>query len=260
MLLRARTLNRTAFALVFLVACSGEQATEDYSDLDQAATVCGGGSTVKGIDVSYYQGTIDWNRVAADGVRYAFIRVSDGTGYIDPKFPTYWAQSRAAGIVHGAYQYFRPNQDPIAQANLFLSKVGTQMPDDLPPVEGDAAQLRQVVMNLVTNAAEAIEERPGTIIVRTGLMRAEPGFFRTTVLREDLPAGGYAYLEVEDTGPGMTPETQARIFEPFFTTKFSGRGLGLAALLGIVRSHRGAVRVTSEPGRGTTIRIVLPTR
>ena len=134
MLLRARTLNRTAFALVFLVACSGEQATEDYSDLDQATTVCGGGTTVKGIDVSYYQGTIDWDRVAADGVRYAFIRVSDGTSFIDPKFPTYWAQSRAAGIVHGAYQFFRPNQDPIAQANLFLSKLGTPSPDDLPPV------------------------------------------------------------------------------------------------------------------------------
>ena len=130
--------------------------------------------------------------------------------------------------------------------------------EGLPSVEGDATQLRQVVMNLITNASESLEEKPGVIIIRTGLMSADSQFFRATVLREDLPQGTYAFLEVEDTGCGMSPETQARIFEPFFTTKFSGRGLGLAALLGIVRSHRGAVRVSSEAGRGTTIRIVLP--
>ncbi len=172
MLLRARTLNRKAFVLAFLVACSGEQATEDYSDLEQAATVCGSGATVKGIDVSYYQGTIDWTRVAGDGVRYAFIRVSDGTGFVDPKFPTYWAQSRAAGIVHGAYQFFRPNQDPIAQANLLLSKIGTHQPDDLPPVidvEADGgltpAQVAAKVKLWMDHVEAAIGVKP---IVYTG--------------------------------------------------------------------------------------------
>ena len=121
--------------LAFLVACSGEQITDaDLSEAELAATVCGSGPTVKGIDVSYYQPNIDWTKVRADNVRYAFIRVSDGLGTVDTKFEQHWAGSRAAGILHGAYQYFRPTQDPIAQANLLLSKIGTPQPDDLPPV------------------------------------------------------------------------------------------------------------------------------
>jgi len=122
---------RRAVVLAFMVGC-GEQPTVSISD--EAATVCGSGPTVKGIDVSYYQGDIDWSGVAADGVKYAFIRVSDGTGFQDPKFDTYWASSRANGILHGAYQFFRPNEDAIAQADLLLSKMGTLQPDDLPPV------------------------------------------------------------------------------------------------------------------------------
>ena len=121
--------------IAFLVACSGEQLTDDHlSEAELAATVCGSGPTVKGIDVSYYQPNIDWTKVRNDGVRYAFIRVSDGLGTIDTKFEQHWAGSRAAGILHGAYQYFRPSQDPIAQADLLLSKIGTPAPDDLPPV------------------------------------------------------------------------------------------------------------------------------
>jgi GH25 family lysozyme M1 (1,4-beta-N-acetylmuramidase) len=120
-----------------LVACAPTDALDDLelADAEQAATVCGSGPTVKGIDVSYYQGNIDWTRVKNDGVKYAFIRVSDGLGTVDTKFETYWAQSRANGIIHGAYQFFRPNQDPIAQAELFLDKLGnTIAADDLPPV------------------------------------------------------------------------------------------------------------------------------
>ncbi len=124
-----------------LAACVPESSDADdrdglaYGEIDQAATVCGSGPTVKGIDVSYYQGNIDWARVKNDGVKYAFIRVSDGLGTIDTKFETYWAQSRANGIIHGAYQFFRPSQDPIAQAELFLEKLGNTMAaDDLPPV------------------------------------------------------------------------------------------------------------------------------
>ena len=121
--------------LAFLVACSsGDELGTTTSTTEQFDTVCGSGPTVKGIDVSYYQGTIDWTKVANDGVKYAFIRVADGSGYEDPKFKTYWDGSRAAGIVHGAYQFFRPSEDPIAQADLLLSKIGTPMPDDLPPV------------------------------------------------------------------------------------------------------------------------------
>ena len=172
MLLRARTLQRSAFVLAFLVACSGEQAAEDYSDLESATTVCGGGSTVKGIDVSYYQGTIDWTRVKNDGVRFAFLRVSDGTGFIDPKFPTYWAQSKAAGVVRGAYQYFRPNQDPIAQADLLIAKIGTLAPDDLPPVidvEADGGLSPTQVAAKVKLWVDHVEAELGvTPIVYTG--------------------------------------------------------------------------------------------
>lgn len=172
MLLRARTLKRTGLVFAFLVACSGEQATEDYSDLESATTVCGSGSTVKGIDVSYYQGTIDWTRVANDGVRYAFMRVSDGTGFVDPKFSTYWAQSRAAGVVRGAYQYFRPNQDPIAQANLLLAKIGTLAANDLPPVidvEADGGLTPAQVAAKVKLWVDHVEAALGvTPIVYTG--------------------------------------------------------------------------------------------
>lgn len=158
--------------LAFLVACSGEQVTEDYSDLESATTVCGGGSTVKGIDVSYYQGTIDWMRVKNDGVRFAFLRVSDGTGFVDPKFPTYWAQSKAAGVVRGAYQYFRPNQDPIAQADLLLAKIGTLDPDDLPPVidvEADGGLAPAQVAAKVKLWVDHVEAALGvTPIVYTG--------------------------------------------------------------------------------------------
>jgi GH25 family lysozyme M1 (1,4-beta-N-acetylmuramidase) len=155
--------------LLFAVGC-GEQLA--VTDLEQSTTVCGVGPTVKGIDVSYYQGSIDWAKVAGDGVAYAFIRVSDGTGTIDPQFPTYWANSRANGILHGAYQFFRPNEDPIAQADLLLSKMGQLQPDDLPPViDVEAtgglapAAVASAVKTWVDHVAAAIGKPP---IIYTG--------------------------------------------------------------------------------------------
>jgi CheY-like chemotaxis protein len=128
----------------------------------------------------------------------------------------------------------------------------------LPSVRADATQLRQILMNLVINASEAIGERSGFVNITTGLMRADRAALNTAILGPDLPEGDYVYLEVADNGCGMDAATLARIFDPFFTTKFLGRGLGLAAVLGIVRSHRGALQVTSEPGRGSTFRLLLP--
>ena len=130
--------------------------------------------------------------------------------------------------------------------------------EELPAVEVDATQMRQVVMNLITNASDAIGDRSGGIILSTGVMEVDRKYIDTTYLSEDLPEGYYAYLEVSDSGCGMDAETRQRIFEPFFTTKFAGRGLGLAAVLGIIRGHRGAVKVYSEPGKGTTFRVLLP--
>ena len=134
----------------------------------------------------------------------------------------------------------------------------------LPTIEGDAAQIRQIVMNLIVNAAEAVDEKGGTITVTTGAMDCDRDYLDSVneILRAGydapLPEGLYVYAEVADSGCGMDAETQARMFDPFFTTKFQGRGLGLAAVLGIVRSHRGAIQIYSEPGKGTTIKVLFP--
>jgi signal transduction histidine kinase len=130
--------------------------------------------------------------------------------------------------------------------------------EDLPAIDGDATQLRQVVMNLIINASESIGERSGVIAVRTGAMECDLAYLAESYLDEKLPEGVYVYLEVADTGCGMTEEVRAKLFDPFFTTKFTGRGLGLAAVLGIVRSHRGAIKVHSELGVGTTFRVLFP--
>ncbi|HQR07922.1 MAG TPA: PAS domain S-box protein [Gemmatales bacterium] len=124
-------------------------------------------------------------------------------------------------------------------------------------IEGDATQIRQVVMNLITNAADAIQGE-GYIAIRTGVRRVTVQEFEQAFLQNTLPDGEYAYLEVQDNGQGMSPEIVRKIFDPFFTTKFTGRGLGLASVLGIVRGHRGSIFVESRPGSGTTFRVVLP--
>ncbi len=121
-------------ALVSIGCTDATIAPEELSGLDQSVTVCATGSTIKGIDVSVFQGTIDWPKVKADGVVYAIIRVSDGLNTPDSKFAANWANSRAAGVIHGAYQFFEPSQDPIAQADMMLAKTGPLKPDDLPPM------------------------------------------------------------------------------------------------------------------------------
>jgi PAS domain S-box-containing protein len=130
--------------------------------------------------------------------------------------------------------------------------------ENLPAVVADAVQLRQIMMNLVLNASEALDQQPGTVVVETGLMHADTDYLAATRSFTDLSEGKYVFLEVRDSGCGMTPEVQERIFDPFYTTKFTGRGLGLAAVLGIVRGHGGALRVKSEAGVGTSFRLLLP--
>jgi two-component system cell cycle sensor histidine kinase/response regulator CckA len=137
-------------------------------------------------------------------------------------------------------------------------RVETDLPEALPRVEVDPTQIRQVIMNLVTNAAEAIGQRPGTVRIAAVREAFDPGLQSGLVLGAELTAGDYVQLSVSDDGEGMTAHTRARLFDPFFTTKGSGRGLGLAAVLGIVRAHHGALHVTSQQGFGTTFRIWLP--
>lgn len=130
----------------------------------------------------------------------------------------------------------------------------------LPPVLGDPVDLQQAVLNLVSNACGEIGSGAvtGSIVVRTASMYCDREYLRGCYVDDSLPPGIYATLEVSDTGQGMDEGTASRIFDPFFNTRLQGRGIGLAAVLGIVRAHHGAVRVFSEPGRGTTFRISIP--
>lgn len=129
---------------------------------------------------------------------------------------------------------------------------------DLPTIEADASQLHQLVLNLVVNASEAIGEQTGVITILTDTIQYSAVDCATVAGENDLRDGLYVRLEVTDTGCGMDERTLETIFDPFFTTKFTGRGLGLAAVQGIVRGHQGAIRVASELGKGTTFQVLLP--
>jgi two-component system cell cycle sensor histidine kinase/response regulator CckA len=128
----------------------------------------------------------------------------------------------------------------------------------LPAIEADPTQVRQVVMNLIVNASEAMGENGGAIDIVTGIAHCDAALLRDCYSASGIQPGEFVFLEVSDTGSGMDGATLARIFDPFFTTKFTGRGLGLAAVLGIMRGHRGAIQVRSTPGLGTTFRLFFP--
>ena len=148
---------------------------------------------------------------------------------------------------------------PLLEVSLPKSaRLSLQLSPDLPSVVADPTQIRQILMNLLLNAAEALPPAGGEISVKTSLVHADAKVFAACIHQPPHPAGPYVCLEVTDTGSGMSPETLAKIFDPFFTTKFTGRGLGLASLLGIVRGHKGAIRVVSQPGVGTSFFIYLP--
>jgi PAS domain S-box-containing protein len=138
------------------------------------------------------------------------------------------------------------------------ASLGFAFGENLPDVEADPAQLQQIIMNLVMNASDAIGDTPGQIRISTAAVPLRANELADALPSPEIPAGLYVKLEVSDTGCGMSPEVIAHIFDPFYTTKFTGRGLGLAAVLGIVRSHRGALTVRSTPGRGSVFRIYLP--
>jgi CheY-like chemotaxis protein len=125
-------------------------------------------------------------------------------------------------------------------------------------MRGDPSQLRQLILNMVTNASESLGEESGVIFVSTGVVHCDVAHLQSCDVSTASGEGLYVFVEVSDTGCGMDEETRRRVFDPFFSTKFTGRGLGLAAVLGIVRGHGGAVRIDSQIGRGTTIRVLLP--
>ncbi len=138
------------------------------------------------------------------------------------------------------------------------ARLDFQLAPSLPAVLADATQLRQIVMNLVINASEALGECDGTVRVATRTVQLDAAQLAAANAAPDAKEGSYVCIEVSDTGSGMEPDVLKRIFDPFFTTKFTGRGLGLAAVLGIVRGHQGALTVTSRPRHGSCFRVMLP--
>lgn len=156
--------------------------------------------------------------------------------------------------------------DKVARETVELVRVGTSkkisfqydIEENLPLVMGDTSQMHQVMMNVITNAAEAIGEDVGTITVGASRATLDKNAFSKIYFHTDPTPGDYVCLSIGDTGCGMNPEQKSKIFDPFYSTKFAGRGLGLAALLGIVRGHKGAISVYSEPEKGTTFKLYFP--
>ena len=154
-------------------------------------------------------------------------------------------------MVEGNIQIFGAAVPKNVTLNLQLTK-------DIPLIMADVAQVQQVVMNLITNASEAIGEMNGVLTLLTGVEVYDEVYLKQSRIKEKLRAGRFVYLDISDTGCGMDEKTQSLMFDPFFTTKFTGRGLGMAAVFGIVRGHKGALFVNSRVGRGTTVRVLFP--
>ena len=154
-----------------------------------------------------------------------------------------------AGTVEEMAEFLRVSISKRAALLIDLDK-------DLPAVRASRAQIRQILMNLVMNASEGIGDRDG--VIRLAARRVRVGQDRLSWIPKELPEGDFVQLEVADTGGGISPETRARVFDPFFTTRPSGHGLGLPVVSGIVRSLAGVIHLASEPGEGTTFRILLP--
>jgi two-component system cell cycle sensor histidine kinase/response regulator CckA len=129
---------------------------------------------------------------------------------------------------------------------------------DLPLIAGDDPQLQQVVMNLVTNASESLGERPGLISITTRLRDCDASYLARSLIADQCEPGTYVELEVRDSGCGMNESVQQKLFDPFFTTKFTGRGLGMSVVQGVVRGHNGAIVVSSQPNRGSAVSILFP--
>jgi len=152
-------------------------------------------------------------------------------------------------------------RENIAMLQAVMAKTVTlnlQLAPDLPFIMADAGQIQQVTLNLITNASEAMGEHPGTMTLVTGVIDCNAQDLVLSRTQDKPRPGRYVFLEVRDSGCGMDEQTSQRLFDPFFSTKFTGRGLGMAAVLGIVQSHRGAIFVESEPGKGSMFRVLFP--
>src|SRR5579864_6689469 len=189
------------------------------------------------------QGVVDASERAADLVRQLLVYAGKGVFAIKPV--------RLPEVIREITQLMLSSIPKKVDLRFDLA-------GDVPPVAGDARQIQQLVMNLIINAAESIGENSGTVLLSVSSRQIERTYLRDAFGSEEIMPGPYAVLSVQDTGCGMDEETSSRVFDPFFSTKFPGRGLGLAASLGVVRRHQGAIKVHSTPGKGTTFEVLLP--
>jgi PAS domain S-box-containing protein len=205
---------------------------------------------------------------------YALSSLTTNTPEYESLQEIHLAAKRASGVTRQMLVY--AGKAPLSTETLNLSDIVKEMAqlldvsrskkavveyrlDEKPlHVDGDPSLLRQVIMNLLTNASEAIGDERGTIIIETGITEDAEGTWGQFDVHGELREGTYVYLKVSDSGCGMSDEVKRRLFEPFFTTKFAGRGLGMAATLGIIKSHKGAIFVDSEVDHGTTFTMLIP--
>ena len=152
----------------------------------------------------------------------------------------------------------RENVELLRSAATTSVSIELSLSEDLPEIKANEAQIQQVVMNLITNGAESIAKQQGYVRITTGEKNCDQNYFSSSLLDLKQEPGSYVYLDVKDNGCGMSAETIKCLFDPFFTTKFTGRGLGMSAVMGIMKSHKGAMFVHSEQGKGTTFRVLFP--
>ncbi|GFO61292.1 hypothetical protein GMST_36170 [Geomonas silvestris] len=216
----------------------------------------------------------DFNNILMIILGHCFLAKDDGDGDQRAHLQQIeLAASRAADLCRQMLAY--AGKSPLVQTRVDLRRLVQEMVDmlrsamkknvsfefeevsALPEITGDRAKIQQIIMNLIVNAAEAIGEHAGTVTVELSSAELFPGQ-EADFLGNPIPAGPYVCLKVADTGCGMDDETRKRIFEPFFSTKFAGRGLGMSAIIGIVKSHKGALQLRSAPGSGTVFKVYFP--
>ena len=190
----------------------------------------------------------------------AIIRASERAADLTRQLLAYAGKGRVVVAIHDFSHIVRDMTDLLRASIPKKVSLKLALPPDLPGVEADRGQLQQIIMNLVLNGAEAIgADRPGTLTVGAGAREVSAAESVSDEITGRLLApGSYVWLEVADTGSGMDEATRMRIFDPFFTTKFLGRGLGLAAVAGIVQMHHGAIQLRTAPGEGATFHVYLP--
>ena len=171
---------------------------------------------------------------------------------------TYVGQLKKESVPVDLSQVVQSVLENIDEPTMADVTMDLDLSDPMPLVAADTDQMRQMVSGFVTNAIEALENKSGRVRISTGSIHCDQHYLSTTYLKEEMPEGMYAYVEVADTGCGMDAETLGNVFDPFFSTKFTGRGLGMAAVMGIIRSHGGAIKVSSVKHEGSVFTALFP--